>query len=163
MSTTFDWAVNEVLALEGGYTPDDAGGRANFGINSRFHSNIDIENLTREAAIEIYRTDYWEPLRCDEMPAAIALAVFDSGVNQGTIRATLMLQEALGVTADGVIGPETMAALAKASQGELLQRFLARRALRYALTAGLGRYGLTWFSRILSIHEAALAVKPRDA
>jgi lysozyme family protein len=36
-----------------------------------------------EEAKEIYRTTYWDALRCDELPAGVDYPVFEYGVNSG--------------------------------------------------------------------------------
>jgi lysozyme family protein len=48
-------------------------------------------------------------------------------VHSGPQKAARWLQEALGVTADGVIGPKTHAALAATDQDKLCKKVLAAR------------------------------------
>ena len=83
MRDTFDTAVTAVLSYEGGYVndPNDPGGETNWGISKRAYPNLDIRNLTRDRAIQIYRRDYWDSLGCDQFPPAIVIALFDSAVN----------------------------------------------------------------------------------
>ena len=59
----------------------------------------------------------------------LALLV-DAGVHSGPKRAVQWLQTALGVSADGVIGPKTRAALSVVEQGVLYGKVLGQR-LRY--------------------------------
>ena len=130
-----DWyrAIEFVLKEEGGYTldPNDHGGETNFGISKTAYPNEDIKNMTRERAMEIYKRDYWNVCRCDEIPSPLAIAVFDSAVNTGTHGTILMLQRALMVEAiDGIFGPKTMEALLK-SNGISVRRFMAERMMRY--------------------------------
>ncbi len=83
--STFDTAVTAVLSYEGGYVndPNDPGGETNWRISKRAYPNLDIKNLTRDQAIQIYRRDYWDSLECDRFPPLIAIALFDAAVNQG--------------------------------------------------------------------------------
>ena len=60
MLTHFDEIIEKVLEHEGKYSndSDDLGGETNFGITKRFYPDIDIKNLTKEEAIDIYYKDY---------------------------------------------------------------------------------------------------------
>ena len=113
----FDKAIQIVLAHEGGYVnnPADHGGETNFGISSHHNPGVDIANLTREGAIEIYWDSYWDGRGYDLLPEAIAIKVFDLAVNMGARQAVVCLQRALRACAitveiDGVLGPKTTAA-----------------------------------------------------
>ncbi len=133
-----DWgaAISFVLKEEGGYTVDqnDHGGETNFGISKRSYPNEDIKNMTEERAREIYKNDYWQACHCDELPSPLAIAVFDSAVNQGTGGAIRCLQIALGnLAVDGVMGDATKAAAFK-SGPTIVRRFLAQRMVRYVRT-----------------------------
>ena len=57
--TTFDEIIDLTLEHEGGYVhdPSDLGGETNFGIAKRFYPDVDIKNLTKEGAKEIYKKD----------------------------------------------------------------------------------------------------------
>jgi hypothetical protein len=93
---SFETTMEFVLKWEGGYTNDqtDPGGETNFGINKRDHPNVDIPNLTKEEALEIYRTDYWIPAGCDGMADLEALVTMDCAVNMGVGRSKLFWAEA---------------------------------------------------------------------
>jgi len=155
--TTFDRCVEFVLQHEGGLSDDplDAGGLTNFGISQRSYPNLDVRNLTKADAIEIYRRDYWQRCRCDEIPSHLATILFDSAVNQGPSAAIRMLQTSLNVKSDGYIGPITIAAALKADNG-IVAEFVARRALRYATHENLERYGLGWFRRLAACQQLAI-------
>lgn len=85
VSATFDHAVDDVLRTEGGYVNDpvDRGGETNFGISARANPDIDVANLTRDQAKEIYRQRYWEPIKADNLPEDVRHIAFDSAVNHG--------------------------------------------------------------------------------
>lgn len=114
---TFDKAVEVVLAHEGGYVdhPSDPGGATNYGISSAANPDVDVANLTRAGAIEIYWSSYWVGNGYDLLPERLAIKVFDLAVNMGRNAAICCLQRALRaagqtVGLDGVIGPETAGA-----------------------------------------------------
>ena len=53
--------------------PHDAGGETNFGISKRQYPNLDIKNLTKQQAADIYKRDYYAKVKGDSMPAWLAL------------------------------------------------------------------------------------------
>ena len=112
-SEEFEKAVIHVLNFEGGYVdnPLDKGGETKYGISKRAYPSIDIKNLTKETATEIYYRDYWLASSCDRMEYNVALIVFDMSVNHGVSRSIKLLQKVLKVTEDGIIGMQTLGAL----------------------------------------------------
>lgn len=96
---TFDLAFDRLISNEGGYinVAGDPGGETKYGISKRSYLNIDIKNLTRDQAKEIYRTDFWMRGQIDQLDPAIAFQVFDVAVNSGIETAVRMLQRAAGV------------------------------------------------------------------
>ena len=127
MNKVFAIALAHVLQYEGGYSndPRDPGGETNFGISKRSYPNVDIKNLTKESAGEIYWKDYWVACKCDELPPKIAAIVFDMAVNQGVSTAKQILQKALNVKVDGNIGPKTLAAAVEATTQQKVVRDIA--------------------------------------
>ncbi len=70
----FDKLIDRVLSHEGGYSndPQDPGGETQWGISKRAHPDVNIKALTRAQAIDIYRADYWDKIKGDQLPAGIA-------------------------------------------------------------------------------------------
>jgi lysozyme family protein len=166
MADPFEAAIELLLSpdVEGGYVNDllDPGGETHWGISKRSYPDLDIRNLRKAEAIEIYRKDFWMPLCCSDLPPALAIILFDSAVNQGKRPAIEMLQASLGVAVDGLIGPVTVTA-ARSMTTERLSRamatFMARRGLRYSRNALFSRYALGWFKRLFLFYETALAFR----
>lgn len=100
--------------------PSDPGGVTKWGIAQRYHPDVDVKKLTRADAAGIYHREYWAACRCDELPWPIALYLFDCAVNPGAATARRMLQQALDVAIDGVIGPLTLAAAHRANAKQLV-------------------------------------------
>jgi lysozyme family protein len=126
----FDIAINRVLGNEGGYTPakpSDPGGETNWGVSKRSYPDLDIKNLTREQAVEIYRTDFWNRVNAPDLPECLQFQALDFAVNSGIETAVRKLQDAAGVADDGHWGPVTQAAVAKANPAALAMRFIGRR------------------------------------
>lgn len=112
----FDTAIPKLLKKEGGLSNDknDRGGLTKYGIAQKFYPTLDIANLTEENAKSIYRRDYWNPMRLDEVESQIkAELLFESGVNFGIITITKIAQRVVDVSADGVVGPKTLEAINK--------------------------------------------------
>lgn len=87
----------KILQHEGGYVndPDDLGGETNFGISKRSYPALDIKNLTRAQAIEIYKRDYYIPLGIDSFTNMdLALNYMDMAVNAGKTNAKIILDKA---------------------------------------------------------------------
>ena len=156
MIATFDRAVHFVLQQEGGLVddPHDPGGLTNFGIALAEHPHMtadQIRNMTAAEAIEIYHTEYWVPISGDDLPAGIDFAALDCAVNQGVRGCIQMMQQAGGVTVDGVLGPETLGALRQIDATDLLATFTALRIERYSVQPEWKRFGNDW------THRAVLA------
>src|ERR1051326_2925202 len=150
----FAIAFDVVIGIERGVTTD-RGGLTKYGISKRQYPDLDIANLTLDQARRIYETDYWNKCRCDSLPARLAVCVFDAAVNEGQGTAIRMLQRAVKVLDDGMIGPSTIAAAHSVS--DALTRFLAERAFMYAHTLDFETEGHGWMSRLFIIHEKVLA------
>ena len=120
MLKEFDDIIEITLEHEGGYVndPNDLGGETNFGIAKRFYPDVDIENLTKDEAKDIYRRDYWDKNKVDDMPEQLRHIYFDMCVNQGKGTAVKVLQRACNskkadLKVDGGLGPMTLAAIQK--------------------------------------------------
>ena len=150
--------------IEGGYVndPHDPGGETNFGISKRAYPQLNIAALTSGQAKEIYYRDYWLSAGCETLPDRVAIATFDSAVNQGVGRARRLLQRAVRVRVDGKIGPITRAAIAATAEDTLLLEFLSHRLRAYAETRNARRYMRGWSRRILALHAFLLAVPRRE-
>lgn len=150
--TAFDSALRVVLANEGGYSnnPSDPGGETNYGICKRDHPDVDIKNLTVEQAGIIYRAQYWDKIKGDSLPYPLSLFAFDAAVNQGVDAAIKMLQKAVGVAQDGILGVQTMDAVHRADQKYLSAKFMAARAMRYIGTRNFDQFGTGWITRLFT-------------
>ena len=153
----FPRCIPIILAEEGGWSHHrrDPGGLTKFGISSRAYPQLDIASLTRDQAISIYRADYWAKINGDDLPEGLDLLVMDTAVNLGVITAAMLLQEAVGVTMDGVIGPLTLRRAGQNLPG-LLGDYCALRAWRYEINRNEDAFGKGWFRRLFRMHALAL-------
>jgi lysozyme family protein len=166
-----------VLALvfrsEGGYVdhPADPGGATNYGITlatlsacrGRRCTKDDVRELTAEEAGEIYRSRYWDKARCDELPAGIDYAVFDAAVHSGPGRAVRMLQKALGVAPDGIVGPMTLAAARRSDPRAVIAAICNQRLSVLRRLPGWAVFGRGWSRRVAQVRQTASAMADRPS
>jgi len=125
--------IEVVLRNEGGYVwhPSDPGGETNMGIAKKFYPDLDIKNLTRNQAIEIYHRDYWNKMNLTGINNDdLILHIFDMGVNAGIRRAIKMVQRIVGAYADGYIGKKTTGRI-NSFDGDLLMEYKRERVEYY--------------------------------
>lgn len=132
----FQEAVERVLPIEGGFSndPNDAGGATNWGITLDdlrvYRHNLslgvsDIQALTQAQAIPIYQSLYWNKLNLDTCTnEAACLGIFDQAVNRGIEVVVRQVQDVLGVTQDGSIGPQTLQALNSYNPNQFIVDFV---------------------------------------
>lgn len=166
-SSRFNACLAEVLRHEGGYVdhPADPGGATNLGIThttlaahrGRPVTKDDVRALTRAEAAAIYHARYWIPIRGDALPPGLDLALFDFAVNSGPARAVKALQGVLHVTQDGVVGPVTLAAIAKAPGPATLAIDLCDARMRFLRSLPTwATFGRGWTKRVSDVEVAAL-------
>jgi lysozyme family protein len=169
--TPYDKALAFVLKEEGGYVnnPRDPGGITNLGVTKRawetyLHHPVDeaaMRALTVADVTPFYRTQYWNAVMGDKLPAGIGLAVFDLAVNGGVRRASKMLQELVGEkNVDGWIGAATFASLSRHVDQHGIAHTIgayvdARRAFYRSLST-FPTFGKGWLARCDRVEQAAL-------
>jgi len=130
-------AIDILLDHEGGgFVPrDNRRGASKWGITQATYAeshpgatDADIARLTRAQAADYYSA-WFRQYRLDLLAPAIALQVFDTGVNIGPVTAIKLLQQALGLAPDGKLGPATAAAANRDEAGSL--RAFRMRAEQY--------------------------------
>lgn len=139
MNAPLERALLQLDRFEGGTSdsPIDRGGFTHRGITQKLYDRwrvshgmpkrpvVLIDDGERRALLVEY---FWAPCRCDELPADLAIAVFDMAVNSGQGDAIRCLQVAVGARQDGAIGPETIAAAHRAAPVAALRFLKARGA-----------------------------------
>jgi lysozyme family protein len=170
--SNFQKCVDIVLSQEGGFSnrDDDPGGPTNLGVTlNTLNAWLkergepaatidDLKNLTPVDAAEIYRTNYWNVLRCEDLPAGVDLVMFDFGVNAGPGRAAKILQTVVGAASDGSVGSATIAAVKAERPQDVIARVSQQRLDFYRQLPGFARFGTGWTNRTSQISSAALAM-----
>jgi lysozyme family protein len=126
---TFDDCFARLLGNEGGYSndPTDPGGETNWGISKRSYPDVDIRNLTKAQAKEIYLRDFWNPVDAVNLPSSIVYQLFDFAVNSSPNTAIRHFQRALGVADDGHFGPISKKAVVDSSESDMIMNLIAER------------------------------------
>lgn len=172
-AATFPVALAFTLQSEGGWSdnPADHGGATNKGITLRTFQSFqpgananDLRNISDATVATIYRRQYWDVMRCDALPAGVDLSVFDFGVNAGPQRSVRLLQQAVGVTADGINRAQTQAATEVMGVTTTIQRLHDAQVAYYKSLTQFPIFGEGWLSRSALRRQAALdATHPRGA
>lgn len=165
MRDNFQKSLDLVLQHEGGFVnhPADPGGATNKGITQAVYdayrrnqglSKQSVLHIRNDEVANIYRTQYWNAVRGDDLPAGVDYAVFDYAVNSGAKRAKEELQRTLGgVDVDGQIGDLTLAAVREAcSEGtgeeDLILDYCARRTRFLKSLKTYATFGRGWMRRV---------------
>ncbi len=166
----FSKAMPHVLVYEGGKVDDprDPGGRTNQGVIQRVYTawrlarsmpDRDVDLMTNEERDAIYRKQYWDAIRGDELPAGVDFVVFDGAVNSGPKQSIKWLQRAVGVVADGVLGAITLAAVADfSSPVVLVDRICDRRMEFLKALKTFKTFGRGWTRRVDSVRATGQAM-----
>ena len=173
MKENFDAALQKVLHHEGGFVnhPSDPGGMTNLGCTKAVweewvgHSVTEatMRALTPGDVAPLYKKKYWDKVHGDELPAGVDYAVFDAAINSGPGRAVKWLQAAVGVDADGVIGPATMRAVNARPAAQIVEDFNSRRLSFLHDLPTWGTFGKGWARRVSEVDIAALAMTHTSA
>ncbi len=158
MKHNWDEALKHILKYEGGYVnhKDDPGGRTNLGVTQRVWeewtgkpaTEEDMRGLTVAMVSPLYKKRYWDAVRGDDLPSGVDLCVFDCAVNAGVGRASKFLQQAVGVLADGQIGPMTVAATTAKPAEEVIDAFCNLREAHYKSLSTFATFGKGWMNRL---------------
>ena len=167
-SANYDKCLETILHHEGGYVnhPKDPGGETNLGVTKRVYEEWggtkDMKDLTVEDVAPIYKKNYWDKMKGDDLPAGLDLCVFDFGVNAGPGRSAKYLQTMIGTVADGGIGPNTLRALSTYIDAEGVERaiknFQAARQSYYESLSTFETFGRGWTRRVDETTELALSM-----
>jgi lysozyme family protein len=169
MQRNFEKALALVLKHEGGFVdhPADPGGATNKGITiATFRRYVDpkgtvddLKKITAQQVATVYRKQYWNAVKGDQLPDGVDYAVFDFAVNSGPSRAAKFLQRIVAVPEDGKIGPQTIKATTtlSASAASAVIRMLCRDRMEFL--RGLKTwptFGKGWTRRVNEVQLEAL-------
>ena len=166
MKQNFEECMARLLEHEGGYVwhAQDPGGETNFGVTRAVYEQYvgrqvmdgEMEGLTHSDVYPIYKENYWEAVRGDDLPSGVDWSTFDWAVNSGKSRASKALQRIVGVEADGGIGPMTLQAVAEVEPEEIIKQMHYVRDNFYRSLDTFEVFGNGWVRRNDETKEQAL-------
>lgn len=164
MKGNFNGLLKVILHHEGGFVnhPKDPGGMTNLGVTKKVYeewvgrevSEQEMRDLTKEDVAPIYRKNYWDRCKCDELPEGVDLMVFDFAVNAGPSRSVKHLQELIGTTVDGGVGPMTLKAIDEYIDNDengvygLIEKLTVKRQKYYESLPTFKTFGNGWMRRL---------------
>ena len=157
MKQNFEQCMGWLLEHEGGFInhPSDPGGETNFGVTRAVYEQYvgrqvmdgEMEGLTHDDVYPIYKENYWDAVRGDDLPSGVDWSTFDWAVNSGKSRASKALQRIVGVEADGGIGPMTLQAVAEVEPEEIIKQMHYVRDKFYRSLDTFEVFGKGWVRR----------------
>jgi lysozyme family protein len=159
----FDQALAHTLEIEGGLSDRDSaadpGGLTNLGVTqktldsfNRRHTEYNLPRSVRDLkpidAKVIYKIDYWNVCHCDQLPASVAILIFDMAVNAGPARAKKLMQKTLGVVQDGIVGPKTLSAMNDIDPSKFVSYFSMYR-LEFYTSLSNWKHNIGWARRVV--------------
>lgn len=153
------------IARKGGWSddPDDPGGATMIDVTLstytayrrskgyRLTTKNDLRNISFDEWTEILKTIFWDKWRADEIRSqGIANLLVDWIWASGT-KSIRNAQRVIGVKADGIAGPKTLAAINSSRQGELFVRLHEARELYYRGCRASWKYLNGWLRRLNAI------------
>jgi len=176
MRENFPKSMPVILAYEGGWAnhPRDPGGVTLEGIIQRVYDGFRtrkgrrIQPLTKAMRFtpaweaernEIYKVQYWDAVRGDDLPDGIDVVVFDSGIMSGPRQAILWLQRSLRMNdCDGHIGEATLAAIENHPDHDALIAEICARRLGFCQHLSTWPdFGKGWAKRIANLKQIGQA------
>ena len=158
MTGNFKECLALVLKSEGGFVnhPQDPGGMTNLGVTKRVWEEYTgheadektMRGLTPEKVAPLYEQRYWRPTYCEVLPRGLDLLVFSMGINAGTGRSVKLLQQSIGCSPDGIIGPRTMGLIKQSNIADLIGNFSEARRNYYKSLATFPTFGKGWLARV---------------
>ena len=168
MKDNFDECLKMLLHHEGGYVnhPSDPGGETNLGVTKKVYQEWggtkDMKDLTIEDVAPIYKKNYWNRCKCDDLESGVDWVVFDWAVNSGTGRSAKAIQKICGASQDGAIGPKTLALIGKQNTQYVIEEFGKIRQDFYESLKTFDTFGKGWTRRNKETTAKALEMIEED-
>ena len=166
MKENFNKCLTMLLHHEGGFVnhPKDPGGMTNLGVTKAVYdkwigreaTEQEMRDLTPEDVAPIYKKNYWDRVKGDDLPSGVDWACFDWAVNSGSGRPAKALQRCVGATPDGAIGPMTLRAVADNEPKRLVEGVYTQRQKFYENLNTFETFGRGWTRRNKETLDSAL-------
>jgi len=166
MKKNFDKCLSMLLHHEGGFVnhPQGPGGMTNLGVTKKVYeawvghevTESTMKDLTFVDVAPIYKKNYWDKVRGDDLPSGVDWCAFDWGVNSGTGRPAKAIQRAVGATPDGAIGPMTLQAVFNHEPQSVIESVYQQRQKFYESLRTFEHFGRGWTRRNKETLDQAL-------
>jgi lysozyme family protein len=117
----------------------------------------DVRQIEDSEVSAIYRQQYWDAVRADELPSGVAYCVFDAAVNSGPGRAVRWLQKMVGAKMDGIVGNETLSLAASIPPETIINKFCDYRLAFVRRLRHFDAFGRGWERRIREVRAQSVA------
>jgi lysozyme family protein len=166
MRENFEKCLEAMLVHEGGFVsnPHDPGGATCNGVTQAVYDSWREENslpqqsvrlISHDEVEKIYKQKYWNAVKGDALPSGVDYCVFDFGFNSGPKRAIRYLQNAVGVAADGELGPVSLVTI-NVADAKMLVRTICFKRLNFLKQLKTWKYfGRGWTKRVNDVQEMA--------
>lgn len=168
MRQNFEHCLEMLLHHEGGFVnhPKDPGGMTNLGVTKKVYdawigresTEAEMRALTPEDVAPIYKKNYWDKVRGDDLPSGVDWCAFDWAVNSGSGRPAKAIQRCVGATQDGAIGPKTLALVFDQDVERIIDYVYDRRQSFYESLPTFKTFGRGWTRRNEETRKQALAL-----
>lgn len=179
MKETFEVWCNRAFDYEGRVyenVPGDRGGPTKWGVTVGRVATIkgvklpkagtaaynrlveDLKALTPDEIKAIYKRDYWDAVRGDDLPPGVDFAVADFGLNSGPSRAAKYLCRCLGKVQSGTLNNEVIQAARKADAVDLVNAYCDAR-VSFLRSIGVGtqaKFIKGWLNRVSDVRKRSL-------
>jgi len=162
----FEKSLEMLLHHEGGYVwhPEDPGGETNHGVTRAVYEQWvnrqvmdgEMKALTHADVAPIYKKNYWDKLKGDDLPSGLDFAAFDWGVNSGTGRPAKVIQRYVTAAQDGAIGRQTLGLIAENNPADIIQYLYEQRQKFYERLKTFETFGRGWTRRNQETLKASL-------
>jgi lysozyme family protein len=168
MRGNFEECLALVLKSEGGFVnnPRDPGGMTNLGVTkvtyegyvNRHVDEAEMRSLTPDLVAPLYKKMYWDRIKGDDLPVGVDYCLFDLAVNSGVGKAGKLLQMALDLPADGIIGPMTLRALEGRDPEEIVEQVCQERLAFLQSLDTWNTFGKGWGQRVAEVEQHATSM-----
>ena len=165
MKSNFQQSIDAMLVSEGGFSNNfkDPGGMTNLGVTKTVwegwtgHDATEqtMRNLSTADVTPLYKKKYWDAVQGDALPSGVDYCVFDTAVNSGAGRSIKLLQRSIGVTEDGFLGPNSLAAILVSDVGSLIDKYCDARNEFLQSLSTFDTFGKGWTRRVLEVNLKA--------
>lgn len=166
MKENFEQSLKMLLKHEGNYSfhPDDPGGETMKGVTRAVYEQWvgrqvmdgEMKTLTDADVAPIYKTNYWDRIKGDDLPSGLDFAAFDWAVNSGTGRPAKVIQRYISAKQDGAIGPRSLALVAENNPSDMIQYLYEQRQKFYERLKTFETFGKGWTRRNQETLKAAM-------